>query len=919
MKKTLVSLTCIVALLLSLVVVQFGASADPAYLCLNSGLTGVSYAWAETATGTVSTDAAGMSVMTFGAEADNNFGAYWTPTPDPSYKGDFTHAYFYYKNEANPSTANNSVSISFNGGADGYFDCANLDMLPLSNVTGTWQNAAVGWFPAFEGWIRIDLANAKNGTTPLGATTAIWQYSMILNQNVSVGPVYFASSDDDVPYLGDLINQTPAPYFPLVSMTGTFAVSNEDGGTATASLDTTGDFPCAVLTSASGLSSVLGSLPLDATSTVGAYTHIYFYFKGLPGGTPMSFELDGPGNWFGLLATPKVQLLSKATPWNGWVDLTTSGGFFTVPGGFEGWVKIPVANLSSSGTTITSSHSLTQAAMWFNTFAAGDKLSMGPIGLANADADVPFLTDLLDIPAPIAGDYLTINDMTDPAKLFGSAGATTAGVTTTHGTIDGLKVSSITFPNDSAWVAGGYPVFGAPIKLSDMTHIYMFVAAPAERSAPMSFSLDGGGKWYNVLTYQVLRNDDVDSGWQNMTTTGNDMVFPAGFKGWVKADITTLKDATSGDFLDGTVSISATTSWFQNLGNTIHVGPIYAAKSDDKVPGLPANIPAVPRVKAAVIRDFDDSITAEGQSYTSLDGKKGFWGLNGAGDPLSGDVQAISSKNNVAGGTYSCRITNTYEGDRTNYTQICLVGSYMNKGSVVGKRYVAIHVTAPPADAEWKNPLRVDEYGNPLFGISFGLRVTDGSTTTYWSNKGGQFEKKAKLLKDGGSAYVDGLTQEGFVLVPFGFSGWIIYDLENFSIDGLNDPTPLDLTKLDNVFDMWISQVGKRAGDVYLDSMYAFNWDDDVGVPGMTLTQSGNSDVGYFTEYVGEEEEEDDDYDDDDDDYDYDDDDEAGGGGTSDDDEVPETGAEASAMVILVSVSAATILLLGKKKRKEAK
>ena len=461
----------------------------------------------------------------------------------------------------------------------------------------------------------------------------------------------------------------------------------------------------------------------------------------------------------------------------------------------------------------------------------------------------------LGLPASAeTSDAILFNGMTTADNLWIGTGAGEVKAEVFED--DGVQYGRFVPVSESADTLGNWfsVTIGSGSGELDITgakYVYFYVKAPADFSLTFSFELVGGGRWLsNKDNFEVLQLSKLSDGWVTKSSDGDpaiNMKLDAGFEGWVRLDLNNLND-DNGTAIDHK-SIEQASMWINDTGkadagNAVTFGAIYLAPGDEAVPGLPA-IPA-PQTGAAEIRDFDN-MTAVGQDLTEAGGlTNAFWAIQGANG-----LMAVTSDQGVANGQYSCEIVNSDPTDNVNYTQGALIGSYANTESIKGKRYIAFHLVVP-GEPEWKNPLRTDQYDNPIFGVCVSLRTVEEGATIYWSNKGGEFANEAKLLKDGGSQLVDALTLENFVLVPFGFSGWVVLDTENYAPHTGESSFSFANAGGANVWELWLTQAGKRTGSVYFDSLYAFNEGEEV--PGMVFTSGGNDEIGYFDRNMENEE-----------------------------------------------------------------
>lgn len=152
-------------------------------------------------------------------------------------------------------------------------------------------------------------------------------------------------------------------------------------------------------------------------------------------------------------------------------------------------------------------------------------------------------------------------------------------------------------------------------------------------------------------------------------------------------------------------------------------------------------------------------------------------------------------------------------------------------GNVKDKKYLVMHIATPSADSS-KSAAFADAQGNRRFAFSI-LPKTEENGAGHWFKINTTVAGNVKMLPDGEATWKQIPGDESHNYLPFGWSGWILYDLSAFSEGSLKLDGSTPITGIE----VYTSQCGGRFGKVYLDSV--FMMDDEDELPG-GISAKGN-------------------------------------------------------------------------------
>lgn len=126
----------------------------------------------------------------------------------------------------------------------------------------------------------------------------------------------------------------------------------------------------------------------------------------------------------------------------------------------------------------------------------------------------------------------------------------------------------------------------------------------------------------------------------------------------------------------------------------------------------------------------------------------------------------------------------------------------------------------PPSEDSLKSPAYETGQGVARFAFSI-IPKTDGC----WHKTNTLTAGNVFMLADGEATWKDIPGDDFYNYLPFGWSGWVMYDISAFNDSGnyLVD-TDMNLAGLE----FWASQCGKKYGNIYLDSFFALDSDDKL-------------------------------------------------------------------------------------------
>ena len=339
---------------------------------------------------------------------------------------------------------------------------------------------------------------------------------------------------------------------------------------------------------------------------------------------------------------------------------------------------------------------------------------------------------------------------------------------------------------------------------------------------------------------EILANGET--AWKRGVSKNDYACLPYGFSGWVKLDLNNfLFIADKSTPLDtAELADSFEVQMSQIVGaDPVKLDAFYAANKSDYVPGIDAAIEdMVPSTagetkEAAVLQDFEEAGKAgDNVAESGL----AFWRSE---ITEKGAIVAELNADTAANGKLGSKI---YSGNGKTLESPVLVGQMVDLDGVKSKRYVAFHITVPKNPGE-KLDNCYDVDNNLYFGVSLGFRTKEETGNRWWILNGDFFKDKVELFVDGGSKWIKGLTKDANIFLPFGYSGWVRVDLQDYCMADTISDAKLDATKLYDIFDLSFSQLNGEKDAVYVDSFFAMNADDNL--PGLVVTENGSNDAGY--------------------------------------------------------------------------
>ena len=511
----------------------------------------------------------------------------------------------------------------------------------------------------------------------------------------------------------------------------------------------------------------------------------------------------------------------------GWTGVKRK--MWNIPAGFKGILRVRIADLNWVGEA-HNQDTLAGRLNHFNVYLTRDELLFGDIYATPSEDEIPALPELKKPTSEVPSEAKQIISQSSAQQRS-----------------DGFSLITV-YGGDTApdfQVQEGY------------TDVYFRVANLSENET--QFRLEWFSPVWNCFTakvcqfqqegsehWETLTAEEYEYGWSGVTKEM--WMLPPKCNGTVRIRLEDLEyiygDGMRKDFYGRPNQLSVMCS-----SSRFRFGDIYVSYT---APGAAAQVPdEVKNNKldlteyAAIISDFEtyieDGRVVEDVSFVD---DETLWGLHS-----NNGAKAVSSTLYTANGSMTSLHLTT---NGTEDSDITLVGVVANPGQLREKRYAAFHITVPE-NPVWRNTKYKDEWGNPMFAVYLAFRGSNGygeeQVNYTFSNAGDVYGTKGvQLLRDGGSETVDGLVNGKYALLPFGFSGWVIWDTSNFySESSVHMPFSFDLLNNGFVYDIFVSQAGGDGGEVYLDTVFCFNY---VDVTPMEFG-TGESRVEYFSRNMG--------------------------------------------------------------------
>lgn len=143
-------------------------------------------------------------------------------------------------------------------------------------------------------------------------------------------------------------------------------------------------------------------------------------------------------------------------------------------------------------------------------------------------------------------------------------------------------------------------------------------------------------------------------------------------------------------------------------------------------------------------------------------------------------------------------------------------------GSIEGKKYLVFHIATPAADVS-HSAMYEDAQGNKRFAFAI-LPKTETNGTGHWFKTNSTIAGNVEMLADGEATWKPIAGDDFYSYLPFGWSGWIKYDLSGFAEGSTKLADTMEVTGVE----FYASQCGGRYGKVYLDSLFAMDDKDKL-------------------------------------------------------------------------------------------
>lgn len=439
--------------------------------------------------------------------------------------------------------------------------------------------------------------------------------------------------------------------------------------------------------------------------------------------------------------------------------------------------------------------------------------------------------------------------------IIRSAGSLTATISSDW-TASGTK--SIKF--DSATEAGGCIQFDHPSSInftqalgkdySSMVFSVKVPNAPAtganEKGYGIMISLNDWGVYYGLLNngdqFKIKGKDDLY--WSYATINEKALMLPYGFEGLVKFELNTMYKGSAVLPVDYTTDeLDAVRLKF---GDILHelVLEFWAAGTTGGANGALFIDDMYLRESSATDVDELEPVIVEGPKLLN-----DFEGFNIGDNLIKNDTTddgiwngydciVQSSDLFVGSGTRSAEFNAEL---RRTFGTIGLIKT--SDGNITGKDYIIIHIATPSTTVS-KSPAYKDENGTARFVLAFIPKtVTGNGTVGHWFKTNATIGGNIQMMADGEATWKETAGADYYTFLPFGWSGWIKYDISSFT-EGeliLDGETPLSGIEIN------VSQVGALYGKVYLDSFYAIDENDEIDV-GISISGNKNGEDPVITD-----------------------------------------------------------------------
>lgn len=429
--------------------------------------------------------------------------------------------------------------------------------------------------------------------------------------------------------------------------------------------------------------------------------------------------------------------------------------------------------------------------------------------------------------------------------IYRSSGALT-GTISTEWAATGSK--SVKF--DSATATYGCIQFDHPTAInftqaagkdySSMVFAVKVPNAPATGANEKGYSLmvcfNDWGVYYGLLHNgdQFMIKGKNDTYWSKATISDKALMLPYGFEGLVKFDLNTMYKGSNLLPEDATTEeLDAVRLKYGDIQHEL-VLEFWAADTTGGANG-PLYLDDMYLRETSATDVFEEEPAFE-------DGPKllnNFEGFNvgdnlikddGSADGIWNGYDCIvkSSDLNVGDGTRSAEFNAEL---RRTFGTIGLIKT--SDGNVKGKDYFIMHITTPPVTSS-KSPAYKDENGVARFMIAFIPKtITGNGTVGHWFKTNANVAGNIMVMADGQATWKNADSADYYSFLPFGWSGWIRYDIDTFT-EGelvLDGETPLSGIEIN------VSQIGGTYGKVYMDAFYALDSDDEIEAG---ISASGN-------------------------------------------------------------------------------
>ncbi len=422
-----------------------------------------------------------------------------------------------------------------------------------------------------------------------------------------------------------------------------------------------------------------------------------------------------------------------------------------------------------------------------------------------------------------------------------SNGDYTATITDEWNYLDG-QGKSIKFDSDKAH--DGCISFDHPttIAFKDTAYNALVFAvkapkAPAsdasEKGYSLQISLNDWGTYYNTMnpadTFRI--QEKGSSYWKDVAIQDETMYIPYGFEGLVKVDIADFyeKGAFPSDPEDENYAADVEASRLKDneiqhevvieiwlpastggAQGAFYMDDIYlrtpeATDVDEKEPETPVGGPKE-------LSDFE--AFSVGDNLFDAEDVEGSGVWNGYTHTVTASDQFVGNG----------EVSAEFSGEENRQTWNILTLLKTGDGNIQGKKYLVMHIATPDEESS-KSPAYEDANGNRRFAFAV-LPKTETNGAGHWFKTNTTVTGNVQMMADGEATWKPITGDDFYNYLPFGWSGWIKYDLSSFAEGSLQLEDTMTVTGIE----VYTSQCGGRFGKVYLDSFFALDEEDELPV-----------------------------------------------------------------------------------------